>query len=129
MACHKTKASSGKGKYRIEAEARIIGKDILVTVWGGTHPHIGSVAVAVPRNSLADPAQISATSSVINLVGHKDDAVARLFSERTAAYFNRNCIATAGIHIDNADKEEIELIIKTCEALCSRILTKLEKYK
>ncbi len=49
------KVSLGKGRYRIEAEAHCIGKDIIVAIWGGTGPHIGSVAAAVPRPSLEEP--------------------------------------------------------------------------
>ena len=39
--------------YRVEAEAVRIGKDVLVYIWGGERPHIGSIAAAQPRPSLA----------------------------------------------------------------------------
>jgi hypothetical protein len=120
------KVSLGKGRYRIEAEAHCIGKDIIVSIWGGTAPHIGSVAAAVPRPSLEDPVKKSATSSVINFVGHKDDTVARLFSEKIAAHFEANCVAAAGIHLDNATQKDIELVLKNCRILCSQLLKKLE---
>lgn len=120
-------ASGGRGKYRIAAEARRIGDDILVSVWGGTKPHIGSVAAAVPRRSHKDPKQMSATSSVLNFSGHKDDIVSKLFSERIAARLGSSCIATAGIHIDNATGDTIAAILRNCETACARILRMLEK--
>ncbi|MCX5894817.1 MAG: hypothetical protein NTZ51_03155 [Proteobacteria bacterium] len=129
MAMQKTNsvtASIGEGAYQIEAELKRIGNDILVSVWGGTKPHIGSVAVATPRQSLKDPAKISATSSVITMSGHKDDVVAKLFAEKIAAVCNGTSIVTAGIHIDNASKRDIETIVKNCETLCNRLLKKLE---
>ncbi len=118
---------SGRGKYGIMAEVRFIGEDILVSVWGGTKPHIGSVAVAQDRPSLKDPRRTSATSSVINFPGHKDDIVSRMFAERISAAMNSCCIATAGIHVDNASVEELTNILRNCKILCSRILTILKR--
>jgi hypothetical protein len=120
-------AFCGKGKYRIDAEARRIGDDILVSIWGGTKPHIGSVAAAFPRRSMRNAKRMSATSSVLNFSGHKDDLVSKLFSERIAARLGRNCIATAGIHIDNATGETIAVILKNCKTVCARMLRMLEK--
>ena len=120
-------SKAGKGKYSIMAEVRFIGEDILVCVWGGTKPHIGSVAVAQDRPSLKDPQRTSATSSVINFPGHKDDIVSRMFAERISAAMNSCCIATAGIHVDNASDEELSKILRNCKILCSRILTILKR--
>ncbi len=120
-------SESGRGKYCIMAEVRFIGEDILVSVWGGTKPHIGSVAVAQTRPSLKDPRRSSATSSVINLPGHKDDIVSRMFAERISSAMNTCCIVTAGIHVDNASDEELSKILRNCEALCSQILTVLKR--
>ena len=120
-------ASAGKGKYRVTAEAKTIGADIIVSIWGGEKPHIGSVAAAIPRPSLEFPGKMSATSSVLNFVGHKDETVTKLFSERIAARMNRNCIAAAGIHIENATNEDVDSVIKNCETLCTKMLTLLEK--
>jgi len=38
----------------VEAKAVWIGKDLLIYIWGGDRPHIGAVAAAQPRPSLAD---------------------------------------------------------------------------
>ena len=122
-------ASAGSGKYRITAEAKIIGPDIIISIWGGTMPHIGSVAVAVPRPSLKMPGAMSATSSVLNFVGHKDETVSKLFSESIASRLNSNCVAAAGIHITSARCEDIDIIMKNCRILCTRIITLLEKKK
>jgi hypothetical protein len=53
------------------------GDDVVVVLGGGERPHIGALAVAIPRPSLADPEQTSSTSSVITLLGHKDDELYR----------------------------------------------------
>jgi len=122
----KQMASRGEGKYRVSAEVNRIGNDLLVSVWGGTRPHIGSVSVSVPRPGLTDPGDTSSTSSIINLTGHKDEIVARLFSEKMAAAFNTNCIATAGIHIDRITEKEIDTLMNNCSRLCQHIIQQLE---
>jgi hypothetical protein len=118
--------SFGKGKYRIEAEAKFIGQDIIVSVWGGDVPHIGSIVAAVPRTSHKNPAHTSATASIINFVGHKDETVARLFAENISAKLGKNSVATAGIHIDNATGKDIALLLRNCKTVCARLLKKLE---
>ena len=124
---HGISCCAGSGKYRVCAELKVIGPDIIVLIWGGTRPHIGSVAAAVPRPSLKKPERMSATSSVLNYTGHKDEIISKLFSERLSAAFNCNCIATAGIHIDNATSGDVNRIMKNCTALCTRLQKMLEK--
>lgn len=120
-------SSTGDGKLRVSAEARRIGNDLLIAIWGGTRPHIGAVSVSVPRPSLADSSKTGSTSSVINLPGHKDEAVARMFSEKLAARFSTHCIATAGIHIDHITENEITAVMDNCAELCQIIIQKLER--
>ena len=116
--------SAGTGKYLLTADLRAIGDDLLVSIQGGTKPHIGSVVASIPRPSLDDPHRCSATSSVINFVGHKDEAVARMFSEKITAAFNTHTVATAGIHVDNLGRKGMEKILKNAETLCTKLIKK-----
>ena len=56
----------------MEAGAAFLGEDILACIQGGDKPHIGCTVQSVPRPSLTGNGTISATSSVLNLTGHKD---------------------------------------------------------
>ena len=105
------RSSVGDGIFKVIAEVKIIGDDLMISVWGGTKLHIGSISVSVPRPGLKDGTSISSTSSVINLIGHKDEVVARKFSEQLAAKFNRNAIATAGVHIDDITENQMDIIM------------------
>ncbi len=120
------RSSIGTGIYMVTAEVKIIGNDLMISVWGGTAPHIGSISVSVPRPSLNDDTKISSTSSVINIIGHKDEIVARMFSEKLASIFNKNSIATAGIHIDQITDDQLSIIMKNIADLCNDIIVKLE---
>ena len=128
---HTTTVSAGEGKFRLWATAISTGGEgINVTVVGGEAPHIGAVAVAVPRPSLKDPSQISASTSVYLLVGHKDDALAKPLAERMARALNQPVVVAAGVHIGapdtfTASPEEIEKVMKTNEALGKKLIRRL----
>jgi len=117
--------SSEGGRYPIHATAMLIGDDLLVAIWGGTKPHIGAVAVALPRPSLADPQITSSTSSVFTLLGHKEDKVVKMVSEHLSARLEKNVIVTAGIHWDDLPEGAIEEIVHSCRELASEICTRI----
>ena len=113
--------SSEAGRYQIHATAMLIGEDLLVAIWGGTKPHIGAVAVALPRPSIADPQITSSTSSVFTLLGHKEDEVVKMVSERLSARLGKNVVVTAGIHWDDLPEEAIKEIVHNCRKLADEI--------
>jgi len=117
--------SSEGGRYQIHATAMLIGDDLLVAIWGGTKPHIGAMAVALPRPSIADPQITSSTSSVFTLLGHKEDEVVKMVSERLSAQLERNVVVTAGIHWDDLPEEAIEEIVQNCRELAGEICTRI----
>ena len=118
-----------KGPLRIHSSVQRIGPDLLVSIWGGTHPHIGAVAMAVPRPSLKDSKRVSATSSNFTFVGHKEDLLAKKISEKIASQFKTNVVVTAGIHWDKLSPNKIEAIEELTEALTDLILKKLGENK
>ncbi len=117
--------SSERGRYQIHATAMLIGDDLLVAIWGGTKPHIGAVAVALPRPSLADPQITSSTSSVFTLLGHKEDKVVKMVSEHLSARLEKNVVVTAGIHWDDLPEEAIEEIVHNCRELADEIHSRI----
>jgi hypothetical protein len=112
------------GRFSLEALVVPIGPDLLVAIGGGTHPHVGAVALAVPRPSLQNRRRTSATSSVLTLPGHKEDVTAKMVSEALAAALKRNVVVTAGIHWDNLKPEEIGAINELTKKLVGKILAK-----
>ena len=105
---------------------RLVGSDLLVILYGGSKPHIGSVAVAQPRPSLRDKDQVSSTSSIYNFLGHKDGVVAQKVSETLSALLNRNVVVVAGIHIERITQEGIDKIVENCDTLAGKIYNGLK---
>lgn len=113
----------GSGRTRLEIYAKAIGtRGLVVTIEGGECPHIGAVALAQPRPSLRDPHRNSATTSVLALLGHKDDEVARSVAEELARASGRVTTVVAGIHIDQASQEEIAQFRQLCAQAAKQVL-------
>ncbi len=113
--------TNDEDRYNLRASARWIGGDLLVVIWGGERPHIGAVSLAQPRPSLKDPEIMSATASVICVVGHKEDDLVKEASEFLAAALKTRVVVTAGIHWDNLDEEGLRAVIQNSHALVKRI--------
>lgn len=111
-----------KGRIKINLKAFIIGDDLCVIISGGDSPHIGSVTLSIPRASLADAVNNSATTSVLNVLGHKDDEAARYVSHMLSSRLNKNVVVTCGIHIDNITDEEINLTIDCLKELTYKLI-------
>ena len=110
--------SESSGRFRVTARILELGPDCLVTVWGGTRPHVGAVGMAQFRPSLWDPEEPAATSSVFTFVGHKEDVVAKSMSEELAKRLRRNTVVVAGMHWDGLAERDIG----TVTALCGRLV-------
>jgi hypothetical protein len=107
--------------FLIEALLQQLGNDFLLSVWGGA-AHIGAVAMAQPRPSLADPARLSATASVFCYVGHKEDDVVKEVAERLSAALGAKVVVAAGLHWDNLTAAGIEQVKKNVLTLVKRII-------
>ncbi|WP_312515199.1 hypothetical protein [Anaerospora sp.] len=122
----KLQESWGEGVHRVEASALICGKDIVVVIEGGTRYHIGAVALAVPRPSLADPERISASASVLCVTGHKEDDLARMISLQIASALNCAVTVIAGIHIDDAKATDLSKMTDNCTKAISNLVERLK---
>lgn len=93
-----------------------LGEDLSVHLYGGERPHIGTVVLAVPRLSLTGDGSVSCTSSVINVTGHKDEALARLAAETLCRRVGVVTTCAAGFHQDEITEDQIREVIAALEA-------------
>lgn len=80
----------------LEISAAFVGADVLVCLQGGDQPHIGCVVQTEPRESLTGNGSVSATSSVLNYPGHKDEVICRYVAEKVSGELNRRVVCTGG---------------------------------
>lgn len=99
---------------QLTIEIKPVGADILILVRGGDKPHIGSAVLAVPRKSLRDE-NLSCTSSVLNVAGHKDETICRYLAESFCRKYNAVTVCTGGFHCDNLTPAQIQEVIDACQ--------------
>jgi len=79
------------------------GRGYSITISGGTRPHIGAVAFAVPHPGLGDKNSPSATVSMIQAPGHRDGLIAVPVAEALAKCTGEIVTVAAGVHIGDPD--------------------------
>jgi gallate decarboxylase subunit D len=114
-----------RDRIKLNMKAFLIGEDLCVIISGGESPHIGCVTISVPRPSLSDASVVSATTSVLNLVGHKDDEVARVVSNDLSSKLNKTVVVTCGIHLDYITQEEINITIELIKEFTNKLIDSL----
>lgn len=105
------------GTIPMALQVTSVGGDLLAVLTGGTSPHIGTAVLALPRPSLANPEETSSTSSVLNVTGHKDEALCRMAAERLCAHFGVTVVCTGGVHIDSITADQLAAVSETAKAL------------
>jgi gallate decarboxylase subunit D len=117
--------SCGSGHHRVEASALRCGNDLVVALQGGTRHHIGATAMAVSRPSLADPSMVSSSASVLCVVGHKEDELARGIALRVSAALACTVTVVAGLHVDDATGGDISRLLENCDHVVGRLMARL----
>ena len=102
----------GSGIYRVSLSyVATRGNGLSVTLLGCNAPHIGGVAVAVPQTKIGGEG-LTCDISQICLPGHKDVYAAAQVAKIIALGTNEAVSVSAGLHIDNATKDDIEQLMK-----------------
>lgn len=97
-------------QLRVGLHVEKMGEDLCATVSGGDKPHIGSIAIAEPRQSLLGNGSRSSTVSTYNFVGHKDGEVANAMAHELAARLNCKVVVVCGLHYDKVSEKLFEQV-------------------
>lgn len=114
-------AEVSDGRHSLWAVAVLTGQGVNIFLGGGESPHIGTVVISQPRLSLRGNDAVSCTTSVFNLVGHKDDILAIPLAETLCKQLQQVIVVTAGVHIDNAGDSDIDRITGNMATLAARL--------
>lgn len=110
------------GRITVQATVLRAGEDLCVLLSGGDKPHIGCVTLSIARPSLADAARGSATTSVLNITGHKDGEAAQYLSQRLAAALQKTVVVSGGIHVKAIQPAEIHTVMEMVRALTDALI-------
>ncbi len=103
----------GEGRHRVWLDLISAGDDFVVYIGGGDKPHMGSISVC-PN---------SGSPFTISLIKHKDYIISHRAAQTIFKETGRKTAVIAGIHIENASKEDIDILIKNAEE-CVQIFVK-----
>lgn len=103
--------------YQIEVRTLRMGKDYVFLITGGA-AHIGAAATAYIGT---DGVQV--TTSV--LPHHREDELAAQWAGQAAQTLDAAVTVVAGIHIDNATKEDIQRILEVVRCKMEAELARL----
>lgn len=114
--------TSKKADYEITLRAEWIGNDLMLTLYGGDTPHIGTVTTFSSGET-----QVQRFPSHDGRF-HKDDVLAKLLLERIQSIIPGNCVITAGVHVDHISKEQIEASFPMTEELANELVLWIDEH-
>ena len=106
--------SAGEGRYAVRLESHKIGKDMLIVITGGEEDHIGSATLIETKGHL----------QTIIKKGHQDHVISEKMANIIYDTIGEDLLVVCGIHIDNASKEEINILMDNAQTCVDRFITK-----
>ncbi len=116
---------AGTGRHRVWGTAFLSHEGLAVNLVGGEVPHIGAVAVSIPRPSLENPRQRSVSTSIFTVVGHKEDELARPVAAELARALDRTTVVVAGVHIHRARAPDLGKIFENAGQIVEAIIARV----
>ena len=107
----------GEGILQVSALLVKVGGDFLVLVYGGERPHIGGLALSIEGSP----------PIAFSLPRHKDYLVAAKAASLVSRSLGRTCLAVAGIHVENASREDIEKLVEYSEECVRELISVVQK--
>lgn len=99
--------TAGEGKYKVWLKKEELGRDLIYMLGGGEKSHVGSVVVKYPDRE----------AEVLKLANHYDHIVLEPIAEAASKKYGRKVVALGGVHVENASKEEIDILVQNCREL------------
>ncbi len=112
-------------RRQLTMSAMPMGDDLWVALTGHGLPHIGAVAVSQPRPGPGGAGATAATTSVLAVVGHKEDQLARRVAARLASTLGAVVIVSCGIHLEGASLLGTEIITETVAAMTEDLIDEI----
>jgi len=114
---------AGEGKHRISLEVHFTdGRGLCIFLHGGERPHVGGVALAVPREKSSHDG-LTTDTSLLCAPGHKDVILAADIAKIIAIASNQIVTVTAGVHVDNADANSLQLLTANAQMAARTFIT------
>ena len=104
---------AGEGRYSVRLESYNIGKDMLIVITGGEEDHIGAASLIEEKDHV----------QTIIKKGHQDHVISEKMANIIYDTIGKDLLVVCGIHIDDASKEEINILMDNAQ-VCMDIFLK-----
>ena len=111
----------GTGRTELTLDHSYSGDDISLVITGG-RAHVGAVAVGYYRGK-----DEAVTTETIVVPPHKEGEIASMFASTVAKHMHCTAVCTAGIHLDDITKEEIDAINANAVQLLDVFIRKISQ--
>ena len=105
---------AGEGRYTVTLKSHKIGKDMLVIITGGEEEHIGSATLIEEKGHL----------QTMIKKGHTDHIVSERMANIIYDKIGKDLLVVCGIHINDASKEEIDILVDNARECVDRFISK-----
>ena len=106
--------SAGEGRYSVRLQSYNVGKDMLIVITGGEEDHIGSATLIEKKDHL----------QTIIKKGHQDHVIPERMANIIYDTIRKDLLVVCGIHIDDASKEEIDILVDNAQECVSLFIAK-----
>lgn len=96
----------------ITAQVLVLDEGCHVSLFGGSHPHIGAISVVSPTGLM----------ETTQFPGHKDSVVSDQWARALAKAGHCPCVVETGIHYDNLNRQEIDMVVSLTGEILNIIL-------
>ena len=96
----------GEGRYSVRLESYNIGNDMLIVITGGEEDHIGSATLIEEKDHV----------QTIIKKGHQDHVISEKIANIIYDTIEKDLLVVCGIHIDDASKEEIAILVDNAQS-------------
>ena len=103
----------GDDELKVICEYKYIGDDLLVII-SNKNPHIGGVSLFCNN------------TYTIKKPNHKDHIISQKIAKQLGEILKKDVLVICGIHIDNATKKQIDLVIKNTEKCIQKLIKEIK---
>jgi hypothetical protein len=111
--------SIGNGRTKIQGRTICLGNDYIIIVKNLEGGHVGCIALFQPY--LNKKNKIDVSMSIISSYGHQDIELLKPY-KKISRDLNITTSVIAGIHVNKATKEELQVILENNKKLVEQIL-------
>ena len=113
----------GEGKFALEAQVVVMKGGITATVCSPGFAHVGATAQAIPRPE----EDRTATVSILAVPCHRDEIPAHDLAAALATRFRVPAVASCGLHVEGASREDLQQVLATTRELTEKICAYVER--